>query len=341
MSALDAPSATLPVSLLTVRYDAVLWSPDGRQIAVPFLAQVSSKSHAAFDGLLVFAVDGSRYHAITQPARSLEAAGPTPLAWDTQRDTAVPLASPFPGGPAALSYQWRADGTLIGTTGDAASGAWIGVSVGNAPPGTVSGANTAGPPDTSPAVDGIGNPDGDSAFSIWQPGTLAYQDQSSGGQAYAPGAYIWQASINTWSPDGRYLVTSLPVSGWLEGGGATRPPPETLAGLLLAGVPPLPVRDAATLAHDDSWSSWALAWRPDGRVLAAYGYPSILWLSDTATGRRLATFRLPYKREENHANRVLGGFATPVLWSPDGTRLMVADGDLGLVLVYEAKLLLP
>jgi hypothetical protein len=70
-----------------------------------------------------------------------------------------------------------------------------------------------------------------------------------------------------------------------------------------------------------------LAWRPDGRVLAAqlaatYGNPAqhIVILYDCATGRQLATLTPPAPSATSQKD------PSYLSWSPDGMRLLAFDG---------------
>jgi WD40 repeat protein/serine/threonine protein kinase len=107
----------------------------------------------------------------------------------------------------------------------------------------------------------------------------------------------------SWSPDGKRLA----VGGAAHAGGR--------------GIVEIWDPATSTLAHScEGHQLWpagqALAWSPDGRVLAAIDYPAAavsLW--DTTTGEWLRTL-------EGHTNHVL--FAA---WSPDGSTLATGSLD--------------
>src|SRR5260370_38098724 len=54
----------------------------------------------------------------------------------------------------------------------------------------------------------VGNPAGDGAISIWQPGQAALWVSSPDGKGTPvfPGAYTWHTEFAPWPPDGRYLL---------------------------------------------------------------------------------------------------------------------------------------
>lgn len=145
----------------------------------------------------------------------------------------------------------------------------------------------------------------------WSPDgrTIALAD--GGGHFWEPGSErmprAFPSGVNlrtvSWSPDGRRLV----VGGAAHAGGR--------------GIVEVWDRATSTLAHSrEGHQLWpagqALAWSPDGRVVAAVDYPAAsvsLW--DTTTGAWLRTL-------EGHTNHVL--FAA---WSPDGSTLATGSLD--------------
>src|SRR5262249_5396275 len=148
--------------------------------------------------------------------------------------------------PPALAYQWGTDGTLVPET----------LLTDNQVP-------------VAPQPGPVGNPDGSTSFSIWQPG-LAHVISLGGSFR----AYAWSTDFAAWSPDGRYLVDGLGLSGLLQ-------PPERLFPTDIAFVVSRMVHAPLLPAHDATFlqvirAATAMAWSPNGRLLAAYSARNIV-----------------------------------------------------------------
>lgn len=318
-------------------YSQVLWSPpDGHRIALPFQASVPFRQNGRntfWDGIVLANSDGSQVRALFSPQENAL------FEWNLATGDPVPLGSaPGPYMPAAfsiaLAYRWGTNGTLIPQT--------------PLVPGVV--------PPASP-LEPVGNPDGSATFTIWQPGTVSPITNSDPTAPPAPlappSAYSFSTAFAVWSPDGNWLVGPDGAFEYSLLG--------TNAVLVPKGQPPslppdyfepgqsafLPVRDKALQAllnlgpvPNVAERGWNVAWRPDGRVLAAYGisttFGSIqpVTLYDCATGRKLATLQPlsgpPY----------LDSFDGGLLrWSPDGTRMLAYARASGTLTIWGPDLL--
>ncbi|HEX6555805.1 MAG TPA: hypothetical protein VF026_23805 [Ktedonobacteraceae bacterium] len=300
-------------------YRNVLWSPDGQYLAVLF-GVVSSPTPTApgIDGVFLLGKDGKQ-HVFLQQETPGESNFYSYVRWDLQQGVAtlVPLfafnanSNGFLPTSAALSYHWGAGDVLV--------------------PDTQTG--NGGPP--APALSPVGNPDGDSSFSTWQPGYIFYLTRSGNGSLYEPGVYIWQTFYTAWSPDGRFLVEGLAGGARLEVPGQKSLDPQALKDLGVDQLHVLQVQDKAlvqvlhtlsslpdTNGNSNGGPGINVSWRPDGRVLATdnAGHVDIY---DCATGRKLSSLvpSMPPDR--------LNGFQDVLRWSPDGTHLLLSSTDWG------------
>lgn len=234
-----------------IRYLQMLWSPDGRHLAVSFGATTRVMT---YEGVLLADVDGAHARVLLYPEPwQVDPTQWAPLQWNLQTGTAVGLNAPA----SALTYTWSAHDTLIPVA--AANG-----------PARLS-TYDARPP---------GNPAGDHTFSIWQPGRLAILSL-----LHMPGAYLWSSSFATWSPDGRFLITNFAVSGLVEPPGREFPTPTALQMLGVRGVARVPAHDRALIAA--AASARAVAWNPRGTLLAVDDLSGYVDLYDCQTGRHL------------------------------------------------------
>lgn len=302
-------------------YSAVLWSPDGRRLALPFFASVLPRAGLGliWGGIVLVDSDGTHPRALFAP----NLANASPL-WDMVAGSPLPLADASASVtpleiPPALTYGWDSHDTLVAQLP------------------LMPGALAPRLPLTS-----IGNPDGGQSFTIWQPGQiLPVSGPGTAGGGSALFGYVYNTTFVPWSPDGsrlaersgRHPAAPLDVSAVLVPLGRAPPQPasSTRSGQL-AQFDYLPVRDPAlqellTLGSSASRfgaSGWIVAWRPDGRALAAYGIANagdvakVVTLYDCVTGRILAT--LP---PAPGGSAPLDGYNGGMLrWSPDGTRLL-------------------
>jgi hypothetical protein len=183
-----------------------------------------------------------------------------------------------------------------------------------------------GPPQV---VAQIGNPDGGTTFTPWQPGTLTALGQANQGQAMPVDIYTWSSTFSAWSPDGRYLIDFVAFAGRLQPPDLPVPSRQILMLQQEEALPLMPIRDSALRqvlmemfqSHPGASSSASLAWRNDGRVLAVFGTDGInLDFFGSATGRLLASLQNPGSTYAID-NGILG-------WSPDGNWLLLSSGEI-------------
>jgi hypothetical protein len=296
-----------------IAYRHILWSPDGR-LALTFSVYPAPLARALptdsrFDGILI---------------RQREGVGTSLNIVSTTVNAAFPgywlVGNNSPPIPMAPVYHWTTEGTLA--AGEASA----------LPPGA------------------IGNPEGDTVFTIWQPGILI---RATRGTADSHDAYVWATAFAAWSPDGNVVAESSNLTARLQPASAPPPDTQTIAAFGLAQAPLLPVRDAALAAVLAAVAArpldtggvqfnpytTALAWRPDGRMLAAYsegsfGVTSVaLDLYDTGDGKKLASL-VPLSSDSATLST-----GTVLRWSPDGKWLLLVSGPLGSVTLWGANAL--
>ncbi|WIG59307.1 MAG: hypothetical protein OJF49_002054 [Ktedonobacterales bacterium] len=295
-------------------YNALLWSPDGQQIAVTFALSLNRDSAPAATGVALLNLGDGSTRVLVAPTSPTMFTGAYNT-WDLltgtvtvgPRSTATP--PPFSNLPLAQSYTWDATGALV--------------------PGPQLPRAATAPPTVASGP--VGNPAGDAIFTPWQPDVLQIADTTPDGKPLTTAIATFNAFFSAWSPDGRYLIDGLTLGGRLQLPSQPAPSHTDLLKLQLDTTPLLPLRDAGlqqaltnliapiTTSPVHTQNSFAqLAWRPDGRVLAITdnqdnGY--ILY--DCQTGRRLLT-----APNTNTALLNSGGFAGP-RWSPDGKWLIL------------------
>jgi len=284
-------------SLSVIDYRHVIWSPDGQRLALTFEIAAQRPS---VHGVVLMSRNGGSAQVLLQQH---PAATPFSAAWDLGRSSSfdAPLLPP------ALAYHWGTNGALVP---EILLSTLSLPAVSSSPPGPV------------------GNPDGDTSFTIWQSGSahaISLVD--------TPGAstiYTWSTDFAAWSPDGRYLIDEIGLSGLLQPPGQFFPGHKALVGSGLDQAPLLPIHDAALLKVVNR--ATAIAWRPDGRVLAAYTAGNIVDLYDCTDGRKLTSLLV---RTSDPAPPV---HAVVMRWSPDGSLLLLSSVSWGLVSIWSPML---
>lgn len=301
-----------------IEYNAAVWSPNGKRLAVSFGVTAGGSAVA---GIYLCDADGSHAKVLV---RSRVPGDTTAGMWDLQTGAYVPAPSLAPL-PPALSYQWDSSGSLSAAH-------------------PLSAATTL----AAPPLSAIGSPDGSASFSVWQPAAITLRSAAPASQPAPDGAYVLSTSFAVWSPDGRYLIPNAGMQARILPADAPAPSQATLTALGLAATPVLPVRDHAlqvaldrlsALAPDERGNSPMLAaWSPDGRLLAVQLVPSelsdvphishhALMIYDCATGKALIALT------PDDADTSTEG-PTFVRWSPNGARLMLFDNQMGTLTIF-------
>lgn len=286
----------------------LLWSRDGRTLALTFFADISVEPRIlSYDGVALLDVATGRERVLLDREGG-RGFGQIVLEWDLA--AGAPAVLPYelpPAGPlfnlaAAPAYTWGGDGRLV-------------------PDATAAG-------DAHPATVPIGNPNGDAVVTPWQPGIVSLIMPAARGTGRPVGIYIWSATFAAWSPDGRYLIDGVTTGGRLEPVGQPTPSAATLDALQISRFPVLAPRDLGMAraldelggASEAGQTLW-LAWRPDGRVLAASPDGDDVTFYDTASGRTLGRVRTAA------AGGLEGGLPDGAMrWSPDGKCLVLRNG---------------
>jgi len=233
-----------------VRYLQMLWSPDGKRLALIFDAPTRART---YEGVFLADVNGGHARVLLYPEPwQIDPGQWAPLQWNLQTGSAVELKTPAP----ALTYTWNAHDTLVPLA-------------------------PATPASKSPyAAIPPGNPAGDRTFSIWQPGRPIVLSLM-----HTPGAYLWSSSFASWSPDGRFLITNFTVAGLMEPPGRAFPTPSALKTLGVKGVARVSVHDRALIPAASI--ARTVAWNPTGTLLAVYDLSGFVDLYDCQTGQHL------------------------------------------------------
>jgi WD40-like Beta Propeller Repeat len=296
-------------------YHAIRWSPDMQLLGATFTAITAFQPLQEFDGLLIISTSGTHPQVLLRQEQPSDLYSYLYLVWGVDAVGLVTARSaqvPVPADVAlnvtpALVYSWNEDGTLAPV------------------PNTL----LAPQPEASmPLAPGpIGNPDGGATFTSWQAGTLT--DQSYKSQNGLVTVFTWSSTFPAWSPDGRYFIAAIALSGRFQPLGFTTPSKTLLASQQESLLPVFPVRDKGLqqvltdLRHQPEGASAgvSLAWSVSGMVLAAFGANGInIDFFDCTTGRLLA--RLP---NPGSTFAVDNGILS---WSPDDRWLLMASGEI-------------
>ena len=286
----------------------LLWSRDGRTLALTFFADVSVEPRIlSYDGVALLDVATGRERVLLDREGG-RGFGQIVLEWDLA--AGVPAVLPYelpPAGPlfnlaAAPAYTWGGDGRLV-------------------PDVTAAG-------DGHPATAPIGNPNGDAVVTPWQPGIVSLVALAASGTGRPAGVYTWSTTFAAWSPDRRYLIDGVTTGGRLALAGQPTPSAATLDALQISRFPVLAPRDAGMAraldglgAVSEAGQTLWLAWRPDGRVLAASPNGDDVTFYDTTSGRMLGRVRTVA------ADGLEGGLPGGAMrWSPDGKWLVLRNG---------------
>ncbi len=313
---------------LIFHYQTATWSPDNVHLALLFSLHTKSQvGGAAFSGVLLFDQKQKSTRVLLQQQEGMplyQISTSSYMEWDIVHGTTIPTptlenSDPFVFSsniPVAEEYAWDSKGGLVPQTHKTSH------------------------------LTGIGNTNGSSVFTVWQPGgvELVKQDQS-GGTTFEPGIFVWAVSFITWSPDGRYLIQDAFLAARLEPPGHPRPDRKTLVAFHMENIPVLPVRDAALLSALKQLSSaqtvgtlyhMIVSWAPNGQLMSMTTYElSKKNLYSTKHGYPVATLQIPKAVGPNGQSSHGGYFAfSAPNWSPDSTRVLAQDPTTNEVVVW-------
>ena len=299
--------ASQPLGNSYVNLGSIAWSPTGQELAVSFNTDMAG---LVYDGILLLAPNGHEQRVMLwQDNRGNSSS--SYLEWDLVRGAprAIYFSKPFasPTQPVSIvnlqpapAYRWGANGTLE--------------------------------PASQPANAPIGNPNGASAFTVWQPGAAELMTQQPpDGPTLAVKFLTWNTHFTAWSPDGRYFIDQVYTIGRFVVPHQPSPSHQELDSLGMDQLATLAIRDkalarllAALLASGQGDSF--IAWRPDGRELAMYN--GRINIYDCATGRELASLLPPNKPVGLDGGETFS-------WSPDGSHLMLSSPVWGVLTMWE------
>ena len=328
-----------------IRYQALLWTLNGARLLLPFFVE-NYKITDAPPFILGFGGTQLPAHPITTVAGVLMS--------DPLGNTPQVITAPYQQNSARMEWDLKSGKLLSGdlTLAPALSYVWNHTS--QLQPQTPLSA-TGGPP-PAPAPGPVGLPNGDIAFTIWQPGEAApaYTFDDNGATA-APGIALWYSRFAALSPDERYLITPGYTGGrvvWLD---QPAPSAAVLAATGNTNMPLLSPRDPTLrklyarmgpTANGEPPAAQFVAWRPDGRVVASTAEPyfgavaahnllttTAVTLYDAASGRELATLK-PQTRLDLALTSPLTLRFLWLNWSPDGTRLLLLDNAIGTLTIW-------
>jgi len=283
-------------------YSNLVWTPDGAALLLPFSIRITDpqRSTTAYvKGLLREGVSDKKLTTVWIDNTPVVPSGEVEV-WDLTGSIPILVQAP----PAAAAYRWNGDGSISAMS--------------------------------SAATGPVGLSDGGDSFTIWQPGSLNYTAPPSGGSINAQDVG-WTTAIAPISPDGRYFYESLDVSGSLV------PPSTAQAQPLESKYTPHDkalqalAQQLTQAATPDAASGQLVAWRPDGGMLAtvsqqpqsteASGFTVSIY--NTATGQLIK--RLTPDFTGLHVGLTQD---EALAWSPDGTRLLLADSAYGAITIW-------
>lgn len=319
--------------LLSFNYTHVLWSRDGKQIALTFTGYiptglpVSHPDNTAtwpgyqVDGVLTLGESGANPQVYLHP---FDPTHPLYTEWDLSSGSVITSTLPSPSRfstiqPAAR-YQWGPDGAITIADPFTASGMF------GAPAGSTNGGGS---------------------FALWQPGyAIPMSSATPGGSASGYNGFF--TDIAAWSPDGRYLIEHATVEALVTSTStATNATPTNWQ-----DAPAIPSISAGFVqayerfgASNDFTSAlfltaqqpilmgFPIAWSPKGDLVAAYSpaHGSVM-VFNAKSGVRVRTFaavtNLNYTPSDNSDQ------PAALRWSPDGSRLLLFDPMKGTATIF-------
>jgi hypothetical protein len=326
-----------------LQFTSLGWSPGGDHVGVLFAAfdyaaNSPSLDDQCFSGLLLLSVDSGTAVTISGDAGFFDAATGTYDGYPIWNLTNLSQSAANAVSP-SLNYGWTGDGR----------------------PDSLSPLNGQ-PLAQLPARAGpgypVGNPSGDSTYTIWQPGIVAGPEVFGGGSAEASADDLFVTEFPAWIPSGQYAtmlvagVQLAPPGSQVELNLAPTPSSPTAVPLVL--LPPeftqVPARDPALAAVQqqvgvDGWSM--TAWNEEGTLLASIpctsGSGYRLEIRKTSSGSLIGNIPLGLRGSDSGCSvfsfsQALGDYPNPNLsmqWSPDGSHILVSDQTASTVTIWQ------
>jgi hypothetical protein len=325
-----AGGVTLDTRTQYIAYQALLWSPDGARLALPFFAQrgmiaapepdvllhggdPATAPHPTTAGLLLLDAKTFQRTGLVTAPYTASVSSTAPLEWNLITHS---LMQPALQLPPALGYHWGAGGALLPDSS---------LSAGQAPA-------------PAPLVP-VGNPSGDARFTIWQPGStrLGFTESNGVGTA-VPGLDLFFTRFAAWSPDGAYLLAPAYYGGRIDTFRLPQPSAAQIQAAGWASAPLLPTHDAAmTALYGPTPQDLSLNWSPDGQRLADWngGGGRQVIVYGARSGRVVTTLPIPtsvYASAQLDFSPSLVG--EEMRWSADGKHLALMSLELSSLIVW-------
>ncbi|PWT78432.1 MAG: hypothetical protein C5B60_01160 [Chloroflexi bacterium] len=326
-----------------LEFTSLGWSPDGDHVGILYAAfdyagyGALSLDDLLCSGLLLLSVDSGTAVPITGDAGFFDATSGTYTGYPIWNLTSLTQSAANLVTP-SLYYGWTVDGR----------------------PESIS-PLTGQPLTQLPARAGpgypVGNPSGDSAYTIWQPGIVAGPEVFGGGSTAPTDDALFVTEFPAWIPSGQYATMLVAGVQLAPAGGQTQldlaPTPTSPTAVPLVLLPPeftqVPARDPALAAVQQQVGAagWAMiAWNEEGTLLASIGCTSgsgsQIDLRETSNGALIDSISLGLPSSDPgcsifNFNQDLGDYPSTNLsmqWSPDGSHILFSDQTASTVTIW-------
>lgn len=320
---------TLDTQTQYLAYQALMWSPDGTRLALPFFAQSGAilptspvvhggdptiEPHPTTAGVLLLDTKTLQRTALLTAPYSAPASGDGAPEWNLITGKMFRSALQL---PPAVGYHWGAGGALL--PDDAVNA-------------------TQAPAPVAPAP--VGNPVGGASFSVWQAGETALGGSvaANGTFDFVPGVDLFYARFGAWSPDGAYLLAPTYFGGRIDTFQPPQPTAAQVASTGFAAAALFPARDAALAGMYDVAPKLDISWSPDGKTLAVWNGEAIVGATQlglyNATSGGLQS-SLPMPAAADGQLDTSPNVTDMLRWSPDGKRLALMSVTLSSLVIWQ------
>jgi hypothetical protein len=345
--ALDTIQDCAGAQVRALQFSSLGWSPDGEHVGILFAAfdyaaynpaNTLSLGNQVCSGLLVLSVDSGTAVTIGGDAGFFLAATGTYDGYPVWNLTNLAKSAPNAVTP-SLIYGWTQDGMPLSMS-----------------------PLTGQPLTQLPARAGpgywVGNPSGDSTYTIWQPGIVAGPEVFGGGSASPTDDDLFVTEFPAWIPSGQYVTMLVAGVQLASPSNETNlnlaPTPSSPTALPLVPLLPeftqVPARDPALVAVQQQVGvdGWAMtAWNDEGTLLASIpctsGSGSHLEVRETGGGSLVGNIPLGLPSSDPgcsifNFSQTLGDYPNPNLsmqWSPDESHILVSDQTASQVTIWQ------